>query len=172
MLSVRRVSVALLAVVGLVWAVSSFAAQEWHSVAGRNDTTVTTATSIAEVPSGEETLLAARYHLRSRTSRFFQRAGSSDRGRSGSKGNYRGYRSGRRRFGAVAVEETQQLAARYHLRSRTSRFFRRAVGSGHYGSYRSGDSRIGAVGANDTDLLAARYHLRGRTARFFRRAIG
>ncbi len=167
MLSVRRVGIGLVVFGGLVWALGSFSTTQPHQSAGQNNGTAQTA---VDGPSDSHALLAARYHLRSRTSRFFQRASSSYRGRSGSKGYYRSYRRGGRRSGAVAVEETQQLAARYHLRSRTSRFFRRAVGSGHYGSYRSGDRRIGAVAANDTDLLAARYHLRGRTARFFRRA--
>ena len=63
-----------------------------------------------------------------------------------------------------------QLAGRYHLRRRTTRFFKRSSGWYRVRRHTVG-RRISSVAAPD-DALAARYHLRSRTTRFFHRAIG
>jgi hypothetical protein len=116
---------------------------------------------VAQGDTPEPTLLAARYHLRKRTTRFFQRA----------KGYHRfdrGNRYDRRRSitpaprpagaeGEPASAEQPDLAARYHLRTRTTRFFQRAIAAD--------------LSAPKDLQLAARYHLRTRTTRFFQRAV-
>ncbi|MHB8865353.1 MAG: hypothetical protein ACYC6N_23480 [Pirellulaceae bacterium] len=70
-------------------------------------------------------------------------------------------------------ERGNEMAARYHLRSRTQRFFKRSAPKplpvrpteGH-------EKRILRVKpAPDAQNLAARYHLRTRTQRFFARAV-
>ncbi len=102
-----------------------------------------TADVASKVAAGTETSLdaagtqlAARYHLRKRTSRFFKRATKGSKGRS-------------RTVDVSGSDDEGQIAGRYHLRGRTSRFFDRAG-----------------------KQIAARYHLRGRTSRFFDRATG
>ena len=61
-----------------------------------------------------------------------------------------------------------QLAGRYHLRRRTTRFFKRS--SGWYRSHRhTVGRRISSVVEPDSGL-AGRYHLRSRTKRFFDRS--
>lgn len=101
------------------------------------------------------TQLAARYHLRKRTSRFFKRGATGSKSRS-------------RRVSVSQSSDADQIAARYHLRGRTSRFFDR-VGKQIAARYhlRGRTSRFfDRVG----EQIAARYHLRGRTSRFFDRA--
>ena len=126
----------------------------------------------SQISDSDTTLLAARYHLRGRTTRFFQRS-------SGSSSYYRGSRYYRAAPAAPAVRpaavpeksapakkpatvkepataKKADVAGRYHLRTRTRRFFNRSV---------SGDM------STSQDLqLAGRYHLRTRTTRFFNRA--
>ncbi len=84
------------------------------------------------INSSNTTLLAGRYHMRGRTSRFFQRSTRSSH-------SYRSNRYYRgksimpaSRHGSVESQpaekiEKLELAGRYHLRKRTSRFFRRGI---------------------------------------------
>jgi len=176
MLSVRRVSVVLAVVAGLVWAISSWGGSQALPQLDTQDASGTSVQDGSHVAPADanETSLAARYHLRKRTSNFYKRATRDYRG--GVKFVPR-YRSRYRRIGAVeAHQDSQLLAARYHLRKRTSGFFKRAT-SRYYGGgvkIKAGHSHgrhVGAVESHeDSQLLAARYHLRGRTTRFFRRA--
>ena len=114
MLQRHRILVGLPIVVGLAWAASTFAIPT--AVDGR---------PAAEMGGMEPTLLAARYHMRGRTTRFFQR----------STGYNRCYRSksvkpATRPIGVhskPASAKKSDLAARYHLRKRTTRFFSRAI---------------------------------------------
>ncbi len=62
--------------------------------------------------------LAARYHLRSRTKRFFKRAGGS---------RTRAPKARTHRFLSANEAPANQIAARYHLRGRTKKFYKRAV---------------------------------------------
>ncbi len=86
-----------------------------------------TKTSVSEAQASPQQLqaddydgmeLAARYHLRGRTKRFFQRAGGS---------RTRAPRARTYRFLSADEAPTNQIAARYHLRGRTKKFFKRAV---------------------------------------------
>jgi len=149
--------VVLTVVGGLAWAVSSFAIANSDEQTSRVERAAVESSDLH--PAGAF-LLAARYHLRTRTTRFFRRSTGHDR-------SYRGNRYYRGRSvtpaprpsdirGEPASPEKTDQATRYHLRTRTTRFFRRA---------------IAADLATSQDLqLAARYHLRTRTTRFFRRA--
>ncbi len=104
------------------------------------------------------TQLAARYHLRKRTSRFFKR------GATGSS------KSKSRKVSVCQSCDDEQIAARYHLRGRTSRFFDR-VGKQIAARYHL-RGRTSRFFDRAGEQIAARYHLRGRTSRFFDRAIG
>lgn len=76
----------------------------------------------------ESPALAARYHLRKRTGRFFERS------RSGQTETRQLPRLRTRRpasqpaNSSLDASEDVELAARYHLRNRTKRFFQRTVG--------------------------------------------
>jgi len=118
-----RISVVLVAVGCLAWTVWALACD------GTQPSTDVDPTASSSIEAVDSDTLAARYHYRGRTKRFFDRA------------------KGRRR--EVEPAEEVQVAARYHLRNRTEKFFDRA-----------------------TDVkVAARYHLRGRTASFFGRTV-
>ena len=67
--------------------------------------------------------------------------------------------------------EGMEIAARYHLRGRTKRFFQRAGGSRTYAP-RARTHRFLSVDESQADQIAARYHLRGRTKKFYRRVVG
>lgn len=114
MLSLRRVSVALVFAGGLAWAVFGLRTTESHQAVESDSGTVQ---SPAEADSSSSPL-AARYHLRKRTSRFFQRSVAHVEVRS---------TAGSQRLVPAGDEKTHLLAARYHLRNRTARFFRRAA---------------------------------------------
>ncbi len=85
MLSIRRVGVASVVVAGIVWTVSSFGTPQPDQTASQGN-----GPAAASVQSQSETgtLLAARYHLRNRTKRFFQR---STRGARPVRTYYRSY---------------------------------------------------------------------------------
>jgi hypothetical protein len=71
MLSIRRVSVASVVVAGIVWASSCFVTpQPDQTVKQGNGPDAVSVRS----PLEPGTLLATRYHLRGRTTRFFQRS--------------------------------------------------------------------------------------------------
>lgn len=152
MLNFRRASVVTAAVAGLVcviWCVALAQSQQ---------PTATDAPAVSK-----ENSLAARYHLRTRTSRFFRRAASPSRS---SGVNVRMRRGSRlRHVGAIDREDSQELAARYHLRKRTSKFFDRSKQVAARYHLRKRSSRF----FDRSKQLAARYHLRGRTDRFFGR---
>lgn len=131
MLSIRRVGVASVVVAGIVWTVSCFGTPQPDQTASQGNGP---AAASVQGPSETGTLLAARYHLRNRTKRFFQR--STNR-----------VRSARTRRGllgwidSASDQEQYLLAARYHLRGRTSRFFQRSTRGAsptrtYYRSYR------------------------------------
>ena len=61
-----------------------------------------------------------------------------------------------------------QLAGRYHLRGRTTRFFKRSTGRSYY--RRRAFGWRAASTATESPVLAARYHLRTRSTRFFKRS--
>jgi hypothetical protein len=71
--------------------------------------------------------LAARYHLRSRTSQFFQR-GTGVKANAAGQGKDNGCRRSEVKQSGAAEPQPGQVAARYHLRNRTSRFFARGIG--------------------------------------------
>lgn len=66
----------------------------------------------------DEIEVAARYHLRGRTKRFFQRAGGRPVRKPSSRAS---------RFLSADETPTDQIASRYHYRGRTKRFFKRAA---------------------------------------------
>jgi len=77
MLSVRRVSIALAVVIGLVCVVLNFAVEPSHQPTGSDTKTIRSTPegqSDIDLVTPEGPQLAARYHLRKRTSRFFKRA--------------------------------------------------------------------------------------------------
>ncbi len=78
MLSIRRMSIALVVVAGAVWAVSSFGSANRRQASGPAESETSESVFDMLVGSGpavsEGRLLAARYHLRGRTARFFQRS--------------------------------------------------------------------------------------------------
>ncbi|HUT10715.1 MAG TPA: hypothetical protein VMY42_09475 [Thermoguttaceae bacterium] len=96
MSSLCRVSMASVVAGGLIWTLVALGSTR-ADLPGEQD-----GRPAVKSPSEDATLLAARYHLRNRTKRFFDRVG-----------------------GDVSVSEDPQLAARYHLRGRTERFFGR-----------------------------------------------
>jgi len=115
MLQRHRLLVGLAVVAGLGLAVSTFATSPTHQPTNAH----------------EAALLAARYHLRGRTSRFFQRS-TPYHPDHGSNRSYRGrpVTSASRPSGVhsePARGKKGDLAARYHLRMRTTRFFGRAA---------------------------------------------
>ncbi len=136
MSSLHRVSIALVFFAGLAWCLSGTTTTQPQ--AGHDGTTGPLG---VESQSDDGQSLAARYHLRGRTERFFDRA---ENDQVAARYHLRGRTE---RFFDRA--ESDQIAARYHLRGRTERFFDRA----------------------ENDQIAARYHLRGRTARFFDRTV-
>ncbi|MFV2070012.1 MAG: hypothetical protein ACC645_23850, partial [Pirellulales bacterium] len=113
---VLRASIASVVVVGLVWVVCSLGTAEPSS-------TVKSDGKAAQSELNDNSLLAARYHLRSRTSRFFKRSTGPQR----SGAHKVRIRRGVRRHASVGGPQSLQLAARYHLRGRTARFFKRSV---------------------------------------------
>ncbi len=136
MSNLYRVSIALVFFAGLAWCLSCTATTQPQ--ADHDDATGPLG---VESQSDDGQSLAARYHQRKRTKRFFDRA-------KGRRVAARYHLRGRtERFFDRA--ENDQVAARYHLRGRTERFFDRA----------------------ESDQVAARYHLRGRTKRFFGRTV-
>ncbi len=76
MSSIRRVSIALIVVAGAVWAVSSLGSANRRQASGAAESETSRPASgvlVNGVPAAcEGRLLAARYHLRGRTERFFQ----------------------------------------------------------------------------------------------------
>ncbi len=80
----------------------------------------------AEVDAHSSATLAARYHLRKRTTRFFDRVKRSSSTRRPSPGLLTPRKRGR--HASAAMVDDRWLAGRYHLRKRTSRFYRRTVG--------------------------------------------
>ena len=154
---VSRVSIGLVVVGGLVWAVLSLVTTGSEQPASNNGQSSQPAVE-SQTESGLQ--LAGRYHLRGRTTRFFKRS----TGRSYYRRRSFGWRS------ASTTSENPMLAARYHLRTRSTRFFKRSTGQ-NQGLRHTVGRRVASV-ATENPMLAARYHLRGRTARFFRRSIG
>lgn len=63
-----------------------------------------------------------------------------------------------------------QLAGRYHLRGRTTRFFKRSTSRSYY--RRRAFGWRAASTASESPVLAGRYHLRTRSTRFFKRSTG
>jgi len=78
MLSIRRVSIALVVVAGAMWAVSSLGSASRHQASSpaKSETSQSVSDVLVNVvpAASEGQLLAARYHLRGRTERFFQRS--------------------------------------------------------------------------------------------------
>ncbi|MHB0959696.1 MAG: hypothetical protein ACYC0X_30780 [Pirellulaceae bacterium] len=66
-----------------------------------------------------------------------------------------------------------EMAARYHLRTRTQQFFKRSASKPLPVRPREGHEKriIRVKPVPDSQKLAARYHLRTRTQRFFARAV-
>ena len=116
MSNVLRVS-ALLVVVGcLAWAVYGF------GTAGPAVHDGTPSESAVSSQADDSGALAARYHLRKRTKRFFKR----------STVQVKPCPVEVKKAEPTAVDPgydlSKKVAARYHYRKRTSRFFRRSVG--------------------------------------------
>ncbi|MEE8451444.1 MAG: hypothetical protein V3R99_05990 [Thermoguttaceae bacterium] len=143
-----RLSIVLVAVGCLGWAVWGLANEPVQSSINANPTT----SSVEAVDSDS---LAARYHYRNRTKRFFDRA----------KGR------GIRRQNEVEPAEEVQIAARYHLRNRTEKFFDRAKDVKVAARYHLRNRTEKFFDRAKDVKVAARYHLRGRTASFFGRTI-
>ncbi len=87
---------------------------------GQSDSTV------AEVDARSSATLAARYHQRKRTQRFFDRVKRSSPTTRPPGGLLTPRKRGR--HAEAAVVDDRWLAGRYHQRKRTSRFFKRRVG--------------------------------------------
>lgn len=126
MMSVAKVSIALVVVASLGLAVAAFDVIDTHQP-GKSDK-ASLGQPNAERSDSEANLLAARYHMRGRTTRFFQRSTGSSRG----SRYYRGIPAtpATRPSGVhdkPTIAKKPDLAARYHLRTRTTRFFRRAT---------------------------------------------
>jgi hypothetical protein len=70
--------------------------------------------------------------------------------------------------------DSGQLAARYHQRKRTKRFFKRSTLQAKPcpSEVKKVEPTLVDPGYDHGKKLAARYHLRKRTSRFFRRSIG
>ena len=134
MLQRHRVIVALAIVASLSLVVATFGTTPTHQPA-KAGAAAFQGQSDVEMNVSEAQQLAARYHLRKRSGRFFRRAVAAD----------------------LTPSEELQLAARYHLRTRTTRFFDRAVAAD--------------LSPSEELQLAARYHLRKRSGRFFRRGV-
>ena len=132
MKSMFRMSLCAVVVGGLVWTAMNLGVDP-----AQGTSTVDQASVVA--PSGTDASLAARYHLRKRTGRFFDRAKVAAR-----------YHLRKRTDAFYDRAGSNEVAARYHLRKRTEAFYDRA-------------------GSNE---VAARYHLRKRTSRFYDRAVG
>lgn len=120
MLSTRRLSLGLLAAAGLVWAGWSIRTTQPQPAAGPQKVSVQ-----SQVQSPAGLLLAGRYHLRNRTSRFYQRA-AGPAGRGAARPRVYRRRLGRR-TAEVGRPDIELLAGRYHLRGRTGRFFGRSA---------------------------------------------
>ncbi len=124
----RRTSIVAALAAGLFVVVSSLGIESWRGPTGSDRGSALSGSDAGESTGSavsEGVQLAARYHLRGRTTRFFQRAAGPQRSGPAKVKARRG-RTGRR-YGAVASETPDLLAARYHLRGRTGRFFRRAA---------------------------------------------
>ncbi len=124
MFSALRPVALLTAVVGLFFAVAILA---WmRADVSRSPSRGQSDSTTAEIDARSPATLAARYHLRTRTQRFFDRAkGSSSKPRP--PGGLLTPRKRGRHADAAAVDD-RWLAGRYHQRQRTSRFFKRRVG--------------------------------------------
>lgn len=140
MLSLRRVSVALAVTGGLVWMISGLATATVSQPTHPDVVASPDAPTDVTAGEAEPTELAARYHLRKRTKRFFNRA------------------KGRR------------VAARYHLRSRSQQFFDRAKGTQVAARYHLRTRSQQFFDRAKGTQVAGRYHLRTRSARFFGRS--
>ena len=93
MLSIRRMSIVLAVLAGGMWAVSSLGSSSPHQASGPAESQASQSVFDMHVDGGpaasEGQLLAARYHLRGRTERFFQRSTQGAKSR---------YRTGYRRY--------------------------------------------------------------------------
>ena len=78
MFAIRRMSIALVVIAGLLWAVSSLGSSNSDQASGPDDNEASQ--SVLDVlvngvtAASEDRLRAARYHLRGRTDRFYQRS--------------------------------------------------------------------------------------------------
>ena len=118
---VLRVSIVLAAAAGLACVIAGYVvdgSQRPTDVDKGIDVSQSASQPAVDGASAEATQLAARYHLRNRTKRFFNR--SSVRGNRGRRCAVEGQQD-------PADGDGIQLAARYHLRGRTARFFRRSA---------------------------------------------
>ncbi len=149
MAKVRTISLGLVAVAAVAWAVSS-----WSTATDCRSGSTSPVSAVSVESQSSSPMLAARYHLRNRTNNFFKRSIQPRKGR----------RSlfGKRADNVQSMPE--QLAARYHLRNRTNDFFKRSTGK-RTGKVQSMPEKL------VTEQLAARYHLRNRTNDFFGRSI-
>jgi len=141
-------SVVLVAVGCLAWAV-------WGLSNETSPSSARVAPTTSSFEAAESGCLAARYHYRGRTKRFFDRA----KGRSG------------QRQSEVAPTEEVEVAARYHLRSRTGKFFDRAKDVKVATRYHLRNRTKNFFDRAKDVKVAARYHFRGRTASFFGRTV-
>lgn len=160
MAKVRMLSLGLIVVAAVVWAVWPwYMATDCYGESASPESVGSPLSATSVESQSTAPLLAARYHLRNRTNNFFKRSTRSSKGR-------RSLFSKRADNMELAPEQlvTEQLAARYHLRNRTNDFFKRST-----------TKRTGKVQAMPkqlvTEQLAARYHLRTRTNDFFGRTI-
>jgi outer membrane protein W len=154
MAKVRTISLGLVAVAAVVWAVSS-----WSTATNSHDASASPVSAVSVESQSSSPMLAARYHLRNRTNNFFKRSTQPRK----SRRSFFGKRADNVELAPeqLVTEQlaTEQLAARYHLRNRTNDFFKRSTGK-----------RTGKVQSMPEEL-AARYHLRNRTNDFFGRSI-
>lgn len=89
---------------GLAWTVASF---DYASSSAE----ITNTAVVENHTDADATLLAGRYHSRTRANQFFQRSANGTRAKSV----------------ATVQPKSEELAGRYHSRTRTARFFLRAT---------------------------------------------